>query len=253
MDYLVDNSPAAFVPGRIIQDNILLTHELVKGYGRKGILPRCMLKIDMQKAYDSLEWSLKTMTHMKEFKFHPRCAQLKIVQLGFADDLLLFLQMRGTICQDGLPMLPGVLNAYGVATNMSKSSIYFGGVQPMVQGQILENLCFSKGNLPFRYLGIPLSTKRLAIDQCQPLIDKMVGRITSWTTKFISYAGRMQLVKTILFSIQTFWAQVFVLPKKIVKLIDSICRSFLWTGKEDVSKKALFSWDTIYKPKSAGG
>ncbi|KAK6779880.1 hypothetical protein RDI58_022064 [Solanum bulbocastanum] len=56
MDYLVDNSQATFVRGRIIQDSTLPTHELVKGYGRKGILPKCMLKIDMKKAYDSFEW-----------------------------------------------------------------------------------------------------------------------------------------------------------------------------------------------------
>lgn len=45
---------------------------------------------------------------------------------------------------------------------------------------------------------------------------------------------------------------MFLLPKKIVKLI-VICRSFLWTGKEDVSKKALLAWDTICKPKLAEG
>ncbi|KAH0651594.1 hypothetical protein KY285_031723 [Solanum tuberosum] len=56
MNYLVDPSQAAFVPGRMLNDNVILTHELVKGYGRKGILPRWMFKIDMQKADDSLEW-----------------------------------------------------------------------------------------------------------------------------------------------------------------------------------------------------
>ncbi|XP_019258106.1 PREDICTED: uncharacterized protein LOC109236386 [Nicotiana attenuata] len=56
MNTLVDGSQAAFVPGRGLVDNILLSHELIKGYGRKGVSPRCMIKIDMQKAYDSLEW-----------------------------------------------------------------------------------------------------------------------------------------------------------------------------------------------------
>ncbi|WMV54715.1 hypothetical protein MTR67_048100 [Solanum verrucosum] len=40
----------------MLTDNVLLSHELVKGYGTKGISPRCMFKIDMQKAHDSLEW-----------------------------------------------------------------------------------------------------------------------------------------------------------------------------------------------------
>lgn len=55
MEYLVDASQAAFVPGRMLNDIVILSHELVKGYGRKAISPGCMFKIDMQKAYDSLE------------------------------------------------------------------------------------------------------------------------------------------------------------------------------------------------------
>ncbi|XP_075092574.1 uncharacterized protein LOC142172785 [Nicotiana tabacum] len=57
MDDLVDKSQAAFVPGRLINDNIILSHELVKGYNRKGVSPRCMMNIDMKKAYDFVEWS----------------------------------------------------------------------------------------------------------------------------------------------------------------------------------------------------
>lgn len=52
---LVDNCQPAFVPGRFITGNIIMSHELVKGYGRK-ISPRCMMKVDMRKAYDSIEW-----------------------------------------------------------------------------------------------------------------------------------------------------------------------------------------------------
>lgn len=51
-----------------MNDKIILTHELVKGYGRKGISKRCMIKIDMKKAYDSLEWSFLEQV-LEELKF----------------------------------------------------------------------------------------------------------------------------------------------------------------------------------------
>ena len=53
---VICDSQAGFIPGRKIADNIVLAHELVKAYTRKHISPRSMLKIDLQKAYDSVEW-----------------------------------------------------------------------------------------------------------------------------------------------------------------------------------------------------
>ena len=117
----------------------------------------------------------------------------------------------------------------------------------------MQNLKFVKGELPFRYLRVPLSTKRISIVQCKPLIDKMLSRVTCWTTKFLSYAGRAQLVKSVLFSIQTFWAQIFVLPKKILHVIESICRKFSWTENVEASKKAFIAWEQPCCPKANGG
>ncbi|XP_019237786.1 PREDICTED: uncharacterized protein LOC109217943 [Nicotiana attenuata] len=204
MDGLVDKSQSAFVPRRLINDNIIFSHELVKGYGLKGISLRCMMKMDMKKAYDLVEW-------------------------GYLEQ------------------------ASGLVANADKSSIFFGGVHNDKQQEILQVLDFVKGTLPVRYLGVPLSSKRLSLIQCQPLLEKMLGRIRSWTSKLMSYAGRVQLIKSVLFSIQVFWSQVFLLPKKLIQLIERMCQTFLWTGGVEVSKKALLSWESLCKPKAAGG
>lgn len=102
--------------------------------------------------------------------------------------------------------------ASGRNGNPTKSSIYFGGVDRHVQNVLLRDLGLSKEDLPFRYIGVPLSFERLTIMQCQRLIRKVLARIDSWTAKLPTYAGRVQLIKAVLFNIQTFWCQVVVLP-----------------------------------------
>ncbi|XP_021849287.2 uncharacterized protein [Spinacia oleracea] len=57
---VVHCAQAGFIPGRNISDNILLASELIKCYTRKNISPRCMIKVDLRKAYDSLEWPFLT-------------------------------------------------------------------------------------------------------------------------------------------------------------------------------------------------
>ena len=112
---------------------------------------------------------------------------------------------------------------------------------------------FSKGELPFRYLGVPLSSKKLSISQCQPLIDKIMGRINTWTNKFLSYAVRLQLVNSVLLAMQGFWSQIFLMPKKVLKKIESMCRMFLWNGEKQGKGKALIAWETLCLPKVASG
>lgn len=57
MHTIICDSQARFIPGRKIADNIIFTHELVKTYTRKNVSPRSMLKINLQKTYDSAEWT----------------------------------------------------------------------------------------------------------------------------------------------------------------------------------------------------
>lgn len=74
--------------------------------------------------------------------------------------------------------------ASGLIANLKKSSFYCGGVPNDIQDEIVEVLGFSKGVLPIRYLGVPLSSKRVSIVQCQPLLDKMLVELNHGTLNF---------------------------------------------------------------------
>ncbi|KAJ8425089.1 LOW QUALITY PROTEIN: hypothetical protein Cgig2_034025 [Carnegiea gigantea] len=56
LPYLIHQSQGAFVKGLEILYNILICQDLARGYQRQHISPRCMLKIDLQKAFDSVHW-----------------------------------------------------------------------------------------------------------------------------------------------------------------------------------------------------
>ncbi|KAH1074756.1 hypothetical protein J1N35_027084 [Gossypium stocksii] len=57
-----------FVRGHCITDNTMLAYELMRGYGKRHISPRCAFKVDLQKAFDSLHWGfLFSLLRAQEF------------------------------------------------------------------------------------------------------------------------------------------------------------------------------------------
>lgn len=57
LGFLINQAQGAFVTNRSILHNVLLCQDIVKHYSRKHSLPGCLLKIDLHKAYDTMDWS----------------------------------------------------------------------------------------------------------------------------------------------------------------------------------------------------
>ncbi|XP_039010000.1 uncharacterized protein LOC120138638 [Hibiscus syriacus] len=215
---MISLSQSAFLKGMNIVDNTLLAHEIIKGYSRKSLSPRCAIKVDLQKAFDSVCWDflLKVLVVMglpctfcnwiKDcittpmfslslngslvvffkgargirqgdllspylfilamnvlsslldaaakhgiFKFHPKCRRISLTHLCFADDLLVF-------CHGSL-------------------------------GAIILDTGFRVGQLPVRYRGVPLVTRKLTGKDCEALLTKIKDKLRIWSNKNLSYGG----------------------------------------------------------------
>ncbi|KAH0675380.1 hypothetical protein KY285_023181 [Solanum tuberosum] len=92
------------------------------------------------------------------------------------------------------------------------------GVKDQVKNELLLRTGFTLGELPIRYLGLPLSSKRWIKLECQH-----------------------------------FWGSVFVLPQSIAKLVDRRCRKYLWGGSDEKKKVSLVSQSKVCLPKKLGG
>ena len=53
---IIAETQSAFVQGRLLMENVLLASELVKDYHKDTVSPRCLMKIDISKAFDSVQW-----------------------------------------------------------------------------------------------------------------------------------------------------------------------------------------------------
>ncbi|GJX08969.1 hypothetical protein Tco_0198828 [Tanacetum coccineum] len=107
--------------------------------------------------------------------------------------------------------------------------------------------------LPVKYLGVPLISSRLLIRDCKVLVEKAKNRIGDWKNKSISFAGRLQLCKSVVSYMHVYWASVLIIPQGIIDDIHQLIRGFLWCNGESISGKAKVLWDEICLPKKEGG
>jgi len=92
--------------------------------------------------------------------------------------------------------------------------VYLAGIPASTRNEVAVRFPFSISQLPVRYLGLPLVNKRLSIADCIPLQDQVRKRIGSWTSRFLSYAGRLILISLVLWSIYNFWLAASRLPRQ---------------------------------------
>lgn len=65
---IISQNQSACVVGRTIVQNILICQDLVRLHNRKNTTKNCLIKVDLKKAYDSIEWEfVREMLHVLNF------------------------------------------------------------------------------------------------------------------------------------------------------------------------------------------
>lgn len=97
-------------------------------------------------------------------------------------------------------------NTSGLSTNASKSNIYTTNKEKKKENDICELTRYVKRLMPSKYLGIPISSKKIFVIDCKMLVENISYRTKARGTRHLSYARWVQLVNSVLLHIHSYWA-----------------------------------------------
>ena len=171
--------------------------------------------------------------------------QKVITHLLFADDLLFFSDGSSASTAGIKDVMTQFKNWSGLDTNRTKSEIFYGGYSD-IQMSVLGDLSgFKMGTFPTRYLGLPLSPKRISAATMQPFLERITSKLHSWTVKLLSFVGKVKMIYSVIYGMVNFWSSVFVFPKWFYAKVDSLCSGFLWKNSTSSAVGARVSWVNI--------
>ncbi|KAL6326994.1 hypothetical protein AAG906_012678 [Vitis piasezkii] len=240
---VVSTSQNAFVKGRQILDASLIANEVIDTWHKqkeKGII----CKLDIEKAYDSINWKFLVKVLQKMgfgSKWVGGCG-VAYRRLNFrcwlmecwVSSLALKALDKGIRCpltssswgwkKDHLTYLGWILfwfeAASGLRINLAKSEI------------------IPVGEAPYIWDGVEERVRR---------------RLALWKRQYISKGGRVTLIKSTLASMPIYQMSIFRMPKVVVRRIEKVQRNFLWGGGNMERKVHLVKWEVVCTGKDKGG
>ncbi|GKU94254.1 hypothetical protein SLEP1_g7776 [Rubroshorea leprosula] len=320
---LISPFQASFISGRSGMDNVLILREMVHSFSkRKGRVGDMIVKLDLDKAYDRLEWGfireallffnfppslidlIMSCISSSVFavivnggvgeQFHPSrglrqgdplspylfilCIEYLSLKLQgginsglwkgsklgrrgpilshlfFADDLVFI----GKASKANAIFLKEVLLFFcirsGEKVNLDKSKILFSVNTPeSVKNDICTILFVSKTDHLGKYLGVPMTPKRISKSDCNFIVDKVRKKLSGWKASMLSLAGRTTLISSVLSSIPNYYMQGMFFPAATHEELDRLSRQFLWGSTPQKRRANLVSWEKITHPKKFGG
>lgn len=157
-------------------------------------------------------------------------------------------------CESLALILRDYEKASGQRINAAKSSISFSSRTPQeTRSRVKLILGIDKEGGVGKYLGLPELFSRRKRDLFSSIVDRIRLRAASWSTRRLSPAKKLTMLKFVLSAIPTYTMSCFPLPIGLCKQIQSVLTRFWWDADPSVRKLCWVAWDSLTQHKSDGG
>ncbi|KAL4379818.1 hypothetical protein GQ457_02G032950 [Hibiscus cannabinus] len=254
---LVSDSHASFVPGRSITDNVILAQEVIYSMrwknGRKGWMD---LMIDLEKAYDRLEWSFIANTlcdiglPMDFIRLIMNCIISVSTQISWNMELSDSFQPSRGIRQCD-PMSPYIfvlcMERLSQAIKVEIAQGRWVEIKLSRHGPGLSHLLFADDIILFA----KASDRQMHV--MKAVLDRFFrSQITYRPARSLAFAGRVTLAKSVLQAIPSYTMQATRLPKSVCTEIEKLIRGYIWGSSESHRGISLVRWEDVQSPMAVG-
>jgi ribonuclease HI len=178
-----------------------------------------------------------------------------VTHLLFADDCFLFFKA----CERQAQTMKNILQLYekasGQAISLPKSEIFYSRNVSGVLNQVITAIMGVQAVLGTgKYLGLPSLIGRNRTAVFSYIKDRVWQKISSWSSRCLSKAGREIMIKSVLQAIPSYVMSIFLLPSSIISTIEKMMNSFWW-GCSGSSNGGIhwLSWERLSMHKNHGG
>lgn len=189
---------------------------------------------------------------MKGISIASNCPSLN--HLLFVDDTMFFCKANKKNAEALKTLLATYESVSGQLINKQKSSIFFSKrTNPSIRALMKDVLGIEKEGGVGKYLGLPEHFGRKKKDLFASVVDRIHQRAVSWSSKFLSTAGKMVMTKSVLAPMSSHSMSCFKLPQSVCANIQSTLTRLWWDSEPGKKKISWVAWDKMAKPKSKGG
>ncbi|RVW17454.1 Transposon TX1 uncharacterized 149 kDa protein [Vitis vinifera] len=287
---VVSKAQGAFVEGRQILDAVLIANETIDS-ALKNNENDILCKLDIEKAYDNVEWSF-LFTVLQKMGFGGKWIKWCISTTSF------FVLVNGTptsffqssrSLRQGDPCSPYLfVIAMEVFSSLLKRAVDGGFLGCRVKGRSEEGVLISLllfaddtlvfykasrdhltylswllmwfeavsglvGSLPSTYLGMPLGAPFKSVTVWDGVEELFRRRLAMWKRQYLSKGGRATLIRSTLSNLPIYLMSLLCLPSSVRRRIEKTQRDFFWGGGNLEREPHLVRWELVCLSKKKGG